>query len=259
MSKDSQQSHILPDLIPQKNLPRHVAVIMDGNGRWATERKRPRIFGHNRGVERVRDIIQAACELNLKFLTLFAFSEENWGRPKDEVFGIMKLLDTFIIKERQELHRNNIRLRTIGQLDMLPTKTQKLLQETTEYLSQNDGLNLNIALSYGGRSEISHACKAIATKVKNNELDVEDIDAHTVESHLWSSSIPDPDLLIRTSGEQRISNFLLWQMAYCELWFSKVFWPDFHKEHFFEAIASYCTRNRRFGRLSTTLSSSQNI
>ena len=249
MLQDSQQAGSKQKIFYKNNPPPHIAIIMDGNGRWAQQQKKPRIFGHKRGLDRVREVIKNAINLNIKYLTLYAFSEENWGRPKAEVSGIMSLLDSFILKERNTLNKNNIRLTTIGRLEMLPKRTRSLIEETQRTLASNTGLYLNIAISYGSRTEISDACKRIAQKVHKKELSVEDIVPDLVEQHLWTASIPDPDLLIRTSGEQRISNFLLWQMAYCELWFSPVFWPDFSREHLIEALISFEKRKRRFGLL----------
>ncbi|NRA43665.1 MAG: isoprenyl transferase [Oligoflexales bacterium] len=246
MLHDSQPTELKKKIYTQ-SLPEHVAIIMDGNGRWAQERRKPRVWGHKKGVESVRAVVKTAGEVGIKYLTLYAFSEENWGRPQSEVSGIMTLLDTFVVRERKELYENNVRLKTIGRIEKLPAKTRKLVQETTEYLKDNDGLTLTIALSYGGRTEISAACRMIAEKVKNHEINVDQIDSELFGQHLSTGSIPDPDLLIRTSGEQRISNFLLWQIAYSELWFSTVYWPDFRREHFLDAIQSYKNRKRRFG------------
>lgn len=246
MLHDSQPTELKKKIFTQC-LPDHVAVIMDGNGRWAQERRKPRIWGHKKGVESVREIVKTAGELGIKFLTLYAFSEENWGRPQSEVSGIMAILDTFVVRERKELYENNVCLKTIGRIEKLPAKTRKLVEETVTYLEGNDGLTLTIALSYGGRTEISEACKTIAEKVKDKKLEPFEIDSELFSQHLSTGSIPDPDLLIRTSGEQRISNFLLWQIAYSELWFSDVYWPDFRREHFLDAIQSYKNRKRRFG------------
>lgn len=228
-------------------LPRHVAIIMDGNGRWAQNRNLPRVVGHNKGVESVREVVSIAGELGLKALTLFAFSDENWGRPKLEVAAILKLLDTFIVKERSQLHEQNVRLRTIGDIKRLPVKSQRLIEETIAFLSGNTGLELNIALSYGSKSEIVSACKEIALKVQSESLSIEDINDETFAAHLQTFGTCDPDLVIRTSGEQRLSNFLLWQLAYAEIYFTKVLWPDFKKNHFLDAMWSFQSRDRRFG------------
>ena len=246
MLHDSQPTELKKKIFSQ-NLPEHVAIIMDGNGRWAQDRRKPRVWGHKKGVESVREVVKSAGELGIKYLTLYAFSEENWGRPQSEISGIMTLLDTFVVRERKELYEKNVRLKTIGHVEKLPSKTRRLVQETVDYLKDNDGLTLTIALSYGGRTEISEACRIIAEKVRRNEIDPCSIDSEFFGQHLSTSAIPDPDLLIRTSGEQRISNFLLWQIAYCELWFSTVYWPDFRREHFLDAIQSYKNRKRRFG------------
>ncbi|MFK7825681.1 MAG: isoprenyl transferase [Oligoflexales bacterium] len=246
MLHDSQPTELKKKIFTQ-GLPEHVAIIMDGNGRWAQDRRKPRVWGHKKGVESVREVVKAAGELGIKFLTLYAFSEENWGRPQSEITGIMALLDTFVVRERKELFEKNVCLKTIGHLEKLPAKTRKLVQETVNYLNKNDGLNLTIALSYGARTEISEACRSIAEKVKNSEIELSEIDPDLFGQHLSTKAIPDPDLLIRTSGEQRISNFLLWQIAYSELWFSPVYWPDFRRQHFLDAIQSYNNRKRRFG------------
>ena len=246
MLHDSQPTELKKKIYTQ-SLPEHVAIIMDGNGRWAQERRKPRVWGHKKGVESVRAVVKTAGEIGIKYLTLYAFSEENWGRPQTEVSGIMTLLDTFVVRERKELYENNVRLKTIGRIEKLPKKTRNLVQETVEYLKDNDGLTLTIALSYGSRTEISDACRSIAQLVKDKHIDPSDIDPELFSQHLSTGTLPDPDLLIRTSGEQRISNFLLWQMAYSELWFSTVYWPDFRREHFLDAIQSYKNRKRRFG------------
>ena len=233
--------------------PLHVAIVMDGNGRWAQTRGRPRIWGHKNGVESVRAAVEASVELGIKVLTLYAFSEENWGRPAQEVSAIMKLLDTYILKEQNELNKQNVKFRTIGQIDRLPSSTQKLIRETKNALDKNTGLILNIALSYGSHSEIVHACKSIASKVQQGILSTDQIDHHLFSKFLETSDLPEPDFLIRTSGEQRISNFLLWQLAYTELYFTPVHWPDFRKEAFFDAILSFQSRKRRFGLIDKEL------
>ncbi len=240
----------LPELartLKREQLPNHVAIIMDGNGRWAKNRGRPRVFGHRRGADSVRAVVEAADQLGVKVLSLYAFSEENWGRPPHEVTAIMTLLSTYLLNEREELKRNNVQLRTMGRIERLPSKTLKLLRETEDYLSENTGLVLNIALSYGGRSEIVDACRTLSRRVQAGELAPQDISAEILASEMYTSDLPDPDLLIRTSGEQRVSNFMLWQLAYTEFYFTEVHWPDFGKEEFVKALAEYTRRKRRFG------------
>lgn len=236
-------------------IPQHVAIIMDGNGRWAQERRKPRLWGHKKGVESVRETVRSAAELGLKVLTLYAFSEENWGRPDDEVAGILSLLNTFIVRERNELDANNVRLTTIGCLQHLPEKTSKKVRETIDILQNNTGLILNIALSYGAKSEICYAMQNIGRDIAAGKVKIEDITPNFVDQYLWTKGLPDPDLLIRTSGEQRISNFLLWQIAYSELYFTPVYWPDFRKEHLLAAIQSFQNRQRRYGLLPEAPSS----
>lgn len=249
----------LTKLLKRETLPQHVAVIMDGNGRWAKNRSKPRVFGHRQGVNAVRDIVQAADEVGIKVLSLYAFSEENWGRPSHEVTAIMTLLNNYMLKEREELKRRNVQLRTMGRIERLPPKTFKLVQETKEYLSGNTGLVLNIALSYGGRTEIVDACRQLATRVASGELNPQDIDNDLLSSAFSGWDLPDPDLLIRTSGEQRVSNFMLWQMAYTEFYFTAINWPDFTKECFIEALLEYQRRQRRFGLVDESESSTQEL
>jgi undecaprenyl diphosphate synthase len=220
---------------------------MDGNGRWAATRNRPRIYGHGKGAESVREVVEAAGELGIEALTLYAFSEENWSRPLVEVMGIMKLLDRYVRGERENLAKNNVRFRVIGSLDRIPAATRRAVLETEEYLASQTGLVLNVALSYGGRSEIVEAARKLAYQVSAGSLKPSDITPDLFGESLMTSGLPDPDLIIRTSGEQRISNFLLWQIAYSELYFSPVHWPDFKKTHFFEAIEDFQGRSRRFG------------
>ncbi len=223
---------------------------MDGNGRWAKQKGRLRVFGHTNGVNSVRESIEAAAEIGVKVLTLFAFSTENWNRPKIEVDTLMSLLATSLKKELKSLQENKIQLRAIGNLENLPHKAQKELKDVIKKTAANDRMILNLALSYGSRAEIVNAVKSISKKVVNNTLDIENIDEKTINSHLYTFSLPDVDFLIRTSGEQRISNFLLWQIAYAELYFTKTLWPDFKKQDFFDAIAIYQDRERRYGKTS---------
>ena len=234
--------------IDKTRLPRHIAIIMDGNGRWAKEQGQDRLFGHFHGVESVRNIVEGCAELGVEYLTLYAFSTENWDRPEYEVVGLMELLVSTIRGEVESLHKNNIRLHVIGDMNMLPDYARKELEEALAYTKNNTGLNLIMALSYSGRWELLNAVKSIAHKVKKGELALEDIDQDTLQRHLVTSDFPDPELMIRTSGEYRISNFLLYQLAYAELYFTQVRWPDFRKQHLYEAIIDYQGRERRFGK-----------
>jgi undecaprenyl diphosphate synthase len=229
-------------------LPRHIAIIMDGNGRWAKEQGQDRLYGHFHGVESVRNIVEGCAELGIEYLTLYAFSTENWDRPEYEVIGLMELLVSTIRKEVESLDKNNIRLHVIGDMNMLPEYAQKELQEALDITKDNTGLNLIMALSYSGRWELLNAVKNIADKVRKGELTVEEISQDTLQQYLCTSGFPDPELMIRTSGEFRISNFLLYQLAYAELYFTEVRWPDFRKENLYEAILDYQGRERRFGK-----------
>src|SRR5271154_4572407 len=229
------------------NLPRHVAVIMDGNGRWAKSRHLPRIEGHRRGADSAREIIRAAGEVGIKYLTLYAFSAENWNRPKDEVDALMKYLIHYLKSETPELNKSNVRLEVIGQIYRLPENVQEHLRKSIATLSKNNGLTLVMALSYGSRIEIVEAVRAIAGKAKQGKLDPADITEKAISDHLWTRSVPDPDLLIRTSGEMRVSNFLLWQISYAELVITPTLWPDFKRPQFFAALEEYARRHRRFG------------
>jgi undecaprenyl diphosphate synthase len=234
-------------------LPRHLAIIMDGNGRWAKQRGKMRIFGHENGVKAVRETVENSAKLGIEFLTLYAFSTENWKRPKLEVDTLMNLLVSSLKKELKTLHKNNIKLNAIGKIDSLPSKAYAELQEVITKTSQNNGMILTLALSYGAREEIKHAVQEISIKVKNNIISPENIDDTIINSHLYTHNLPDVDLLVRTSGEHRISNFLLWQIAYAELYFMDVFWPDFREQHLAEAIKNYQNRERRFGKTSEQL------
>ena len=230
-------------------LPTHVAVIMDGNGRWARERNLPRVEGHRTGAESVRNIVRIAGEIGIKYLTLYAFSVENWNRPKDEVDTLMKYLERYLRSETPELDRNNVHLEVIGQIYRLPEFVQKELKKSVTTLSKNNGLTVVMALSYGARTEIVEAVRAIAEKVEKGKLDPAEINEVVISQHLYTRNIPDPDLLIRTSGEMRVSNFLLWQISYAELVVTPTLWPDFRKAQFFEALEEYARRHRRFGAL----------
>ena len=247
----------MSDLLSQVDktrLPRHIAIIMDGNGRWAKEQGQDRLFGHFHGVESVRNIVEGCAELGVEYLTLYAFSTENWDRPEYEVVGLMELLVSTIHNEVESLHKNNIRLHVIGDMNMLPDYAKKELEEALVYTKNNTGLNLIMALSYSGRWELLNAVKSIAHKVKKGTLAVEDIDQDILQQHLVTSGFPDPELMIRTSGEYRISNFLFYQLAYAELYFTNVRWPDFRKENLYEAILDFQKRERRFGKTSDQLS-----
>ena len=238
------------------NLPRHVAVIMDGNGRWATERGLPRTKGHEAGAESVREIVRACGELGIDALTLYSFSTENWARPGDEVEALMALLAAYLRDEQAELMQNEVRLRGIGQIARLPPHVRALLSQAEEVTANNDGLLLTLALSYGSRAEIVDAVRAIASEVENGRLSSDDIGESTITSRLYTAGTPDPDLLVRTSGEMRLSNFLLWQLAYTELYVTEVFWPDFRRPHLEVALHAYSQRRRRFGKTDKQVSES---
>jgi len=231
-------------------IPNHVAVIMDGNGRWALQKGKIRVFGHKNGIQSVRETIEAAAEIGIKVLTLYAFSTENWNRPKTEIDTLMNLLIDSLKKELKTLQKNEIQLKAIGNISRLPLKAQKGLNDVISLTANNTRMVLNLALSYGSRFEILEAVKSISKKVVNNELEIENIDEKTINNHLYTFSLPDVDFLIRTSGEQRISNFLLWQAAYAELYFTPILWPDFKKKDFYEAITEYQKRERRYGKTS---------
>jgi undecaprenyl diphosphate synthase len=231
------------------NLPRHVAIIMDGNGRWARSRGLPRVEGHRMGAESVRAVVRTAAELGIRYLTLYAFSVENWNRPADEVDALMSFLGRFLRRETAELHENNIRLEVIGQEDRLPSSVRRQLGRSRQLLSGNTGLTLVLALSYGGRTEIVEAMREMARKVRSGDLDPEAVTEELVARHLYTKEMPDPDLLIRTSGELRVSNFLLWQISYAEFVVTDALWPDFRREQFLAALEEYARRHRRFGGL----------
>ncbi len=235
------------------NIPEHVAIIMDGNGRWAKEKGEMRLFGHATGVESVREALTAASEVKVKYLTLYAFSTENWNRPKAEVDGLMDLLVNTIANEIESLNNNDVRLLTIGNTNDLPESCRVELLRAIEKTKDNKGTVLVLALNYSAKLEIKQAIKNIATKYKNGDIELEDIDDELIHQNLYTAGIPDPELMIRTSGEIRISNFLLWQLAYSELHFTPVFWPDFKKEDFYRAIYEYQTRERRFGMIGEQL------
>lgn len=246
--REKSMSQNQDELDPQQ-IPAHLAIIMDGNGRWATARGLPRGLGHRAGVESLRQVVKACSRLGIKVLTVFAFSTENWKRPQEEVDILMDLLVEYLRKEIDELHQNQVQVRTMGRLDDLPLMAQQEIERARNLTRDNGGLILNIALNYGGRMEITEAARRIGRLVRDNNLDPEQIDEELVDRTLFSSGLPDPDLLIRPSGEMRISNFLLWQIAYTELWFTPVLWPDFREEHLVAALREYQQRDRRYGGL----------
>ncbi|MGB3149121.1 MAG: isoprenyl transferase [Maribacter sp.] len=239
--------------ITEHNLPKHLAIIMDGNGRWAKQKGKHRIFGHENGVKTVREVVENCAKIGIKYLTLYTFSTENWNRPKLEIDTLMRLLVSSLKKEVKTFNQNNIRLNTIGTISSLPQRAYKELLEVMEKTKGNNGMVLTLALSYGSREELQSAVKAISIKVKNNIISPDSIDETIINNHLYTRNLPDVDLLIRTSGEHRISNFLLWQIAYAELYFIDVFWPDFSEHHLVEAIKNYQNRERRFGKTSEQL------
>lgn len=243
----------LIEQLNKEKLPRHVAVIMDGNGRWAKQRGSARVFGHKNGVKAVREVTEGCAELGIEYLTLYAFSTENWNRPKNEVDALMALLVSTIASETKTLMENNVKLESIGCKSNLPKSVQDKLAESIHKTSGNTGLTLVLALSYSSRWEIIEAVKKVSEDVKNHKLDVSDINNEVFSNYLETSEMPDPELLIRTSGEYRISNFLLWQIAYSELYFSNILWPDFRREHLYEALLDFQKRERRFGKTSDQL------
>ncbi len=244
------------DQIDLHRLPRHVAIIMDGNGRWAQKRKRPRLFGHKAGAESVRLVVETCRELGIEYLTLYAFSSENWRRPVQEVTGLMSILQKYLQSELPRMLENDIRLISIGDRKRLPDAVRDLLQRGIEETSGNSKLTLNLALSYGSRNEIVRAVKKISALCLNGQLDPEKITDQTIADYLDTGSMPDPDLLIRTGGEARLSNFLLWQVSYAEIYFTETMWPDFRKEAFLQALLEYQSRERRFGRTGEQLHTS---
>jgi len=237
----------------KEHLPKHVAIIMDGNGRWAKAKGKPRAFGHEAGFRAVRSIVEACAKLEIPYLTLYAFSTENWFRPKKEVDILMRILLSALKSELETMQKNNIKLQTVGGISTLPGVILEELERVVEQTSQNTGMVLTLALSYGGREELVSMAKVLAEKVKNGLIHEQDIDESVVNEHLYTAEMPDVDLLIRTSGEMRISNFLLWQSAYAELYFTERYWPDFREEHLLEALTDYQNRERRFGKTSEQL------
>jgi undecaprenyl diphosphate synthase len=242
---DSKKSKIIPS-----DIPKHIAIIMDGNGRWAREKTLPRIAGHREGVNSVREVTRICGEIDVEFLTLYTFSKENWKRPKKEVSALMTLLLRTINKEVKGLHKNNVKFNIIGDLEMLPPSTRKGLEEGINLTSQNTGLNLSLALNYGSRQEMLEATQTLAMQVKDGLISVGDINEELFSKYLYTNGIPDPDLMIRTSGESRLSNFLLWQSAYTEIYMTSTYWPDFREKELLEAILDYQKRERRFGKVS---------
>ena len=238
----------MKEKIDRNNIPKHIAIIMDGNGRWAKQKGAMRIFGHRNAIQAVREAIEGSGELGVNYLTLFSFSTENWSRPKEEVEALMDLLVQTIVAETGLMMKNKVRLNAIGDLESLPKSTYDKLVEVMKQTSANTGLTVNLALSYSGQWELTKAAQRIAQKVSEGKLSPGEITQQTLADHLDTAGIPDPELMIRTSGEYRISNFLLWQLAYSELYFSDVLWPDFRKEHLFAAIEDYQKRERRFGK-----------
>ncbi len=231
------------------NIPKHISVIMDGNGRWAKEKGKPRVFGHRNGVKAVREITEACAELGVKYLTLYAFSTENWGRPRFEINALMGLLVDTLKTEIATLNKNNIRLLAIGDLEGLPQRTLSALRDGIKNTESNDLMTLVLALNYSSRWDITNAVKQIASQISLGKLSQNEITAESISNNLSTAAIPDPELIIRSSGEQRLSNFLLWESAYSEFYFTPIFWPDFTKDHLYEAIESYQNRNRRFGKV----------
>jgi undecaprenyl diphosphate synthase len=241
------------DLIQKEKLPKHIAIIMDGNGRWAKERDQNRLFGHQQGVLSVREVVEGCAEVGVEYLTLYAFSTENWNRPQAEVNGLMELLVSTLQTEIEQLHKNNIRLDVIGDIQSLPPVCIDQLNTAKDLTKNNTGLTLVLALSYSAKWELINAVQQITQKGKEGQFEIEDIDDQMIKQHLSTSHLPDPELMIRTSGEHRISNFLLYQLAYAELYFTNTHWPDFRKENLFEALLNYQNRERRFGKISEQL------
>lgn len=249
MLPETERLELKEEILAAGAIPRHVAVIMDGNGRWARKRRRPRVFGHLQGRHSVRETVSAARELGIEVLTLYTFSVENWQRPPTEVSALMRILQQTLVEQREEMREKGIRLQVIGRKQDLPEAVQAVLEETTEYLAGGQDMLLILAISYGGRTEIARATREIAREAAEGRLKFEDIDEALVSRYLYTRDVPDPDLVIRTSGEVRISNFLIWQAAYSEIWVTDVLWPDFRKETFYRAILDYQQRERRFGRV----------
>ncbi|MFZ5634816.1 MAG: isoprenyl transferase [Bacillota bacterium] len=245
---DENEEKLKARLDPSR-LPRHVAIIMDGNGRWARRRGMPRAYGHRAGVESLRDVVRVSAEIGLKVLTVYAFSTENWKRPQEEIDTLMDLLVEYLHREIDELYANNVRVRAIGKIEELPAHSREAVYVAHEKTRNCTGLNFNIALNYGGRAELVEAVRAICAKVARNELSPDDINQEVISRHLYTAGQPDPDLLIRPSGDYRVSNFLLWQLAYTEFWLTDLMWPDFRRIHLIQALVDFQNRHRRFGGL----------
>ncbi|HZK17941.1 MAG TPA: isoprenyl transferase [Clostridia bacterium] len=247
MQQDKSKEDMLLAALDKRCLPQHVAIIMDGNGRWAQKRNMERVNGHREGVKSLKEVVKLCAELELPILTVYAFSTENWKRPQREVDILMGLLLEYINRDLDEIHKNNIRINPIGKIDEMPSIVKNAIQQAIILTENNTGLLLNVALNYGGRSEINEAVKKIAGLVKDGKLCVEDIDEELIDTHLYTGGLPDVDLLIRPSGEYRVSNFLLWQIAYAEFWLTPVLWPDFGRQELLRALVEYQARERRFG------------
>lgn len=247
--KGKQQINLSDSHVDMNNIPKHIAIIMDGNGRWAKARHLPRIEGHRAAIEAIRDVVKVSSKLEVKYLTLYAFSTENWNRPVDEVNGLMKLLVEFLKKEAEQLHKNNVVINHIGDITRLPLNCQKELKAAYEKTKNNSGLVLNLALNYGGRDDILQAFKGIHKDIIDDKIALNEVSAELISNYLFTSGMPDPDIIIRSSGEQRLSNFLLWQCAYSEFWYTNINWPDFKPEHLLQAISDYQKRDRRYGAI----------
>jgi len=237
-----------PDFLDPQRVPKHVAIVMDGNGRWAKLRKKPRLYGHKVGADSVRDIVEISREIGIKHLTLYAFSSENWKRPEQEVTGLMNILKSYLVSELDRMEENQIRLSCLGDISKLPTAVRKVLHTSIERTAENNELTLNLALSYGARDELCMAVRKVAEQCRNGVVSPEEIDHQLISDNLYTVGQPDPDLLIRTGGESRLSNFLLWQLSYAEIHFTKVMWPEFRREEFLQVLHDYQQRQRRFGR-----------
>ncbi len=231
------------------NIPRHIAIIMDGNGRWAADKGLPRTAGHKKGAEAIPEIIQEAMDMGIKYITLFAFSSENWNRPKEEVDYLISLMREYLSTQFKELTKKNVKVRVIGDISKFAEDLQEKIKEVEEISKDKDGITVSLAVSYGGKGDILHACKGLAQKVKDGQMDIDDINVDSFSDNLYSRNLPDIDIMIRTGGEYRISNFLLWQVAYGELFFAQKYWPDFKKEDIRDIVSEYHTRNRRFGKV----------
>ncbi len=245
----------IPDSIDLNRLPKHVAIVMDGNGRWAKKRRKPRLYGHKVGADSVREIVETSCEIGVGHLTLYAFSSENWNRPKQEVSGLMNILNSYLVSELERMEKNQIRLNCIGNAAQLPDGVRQTLFNSIKRTQKNDKLVLNLALSYGARDELCRATRTIAELCKNGTLQPEQIDHQLISNNLYTAGQPDPDLLIRTGGESRLSNFLLWQASYAEIYFTETMWPDFRRDAYFQALTNFQKRERRYGKTTEQVGS----